>query len=135
MSATFRRLLLRFNAIFLILASLAAWLRFDFPASFAASGPLAPLIAHQPSLAIGFVEAHGLALIMGVLLWRATSARSWHLTAAAIHLLLGASNVLFWQIFVATDTLPMGYGATTVHALLFALQSIAALRAGPDVIR
>jgi hypothetical protein len=127
MSERFRRLLLRTNAVFLILAALGAWLQMDFPASFAKSGPLAPLIGHEPALGIGFVEAHGLALILGVLLWRAAPERSWHLTAAAIHLLLGASNIVFWQFFVATNAVPMGWVTTVAHGLLFVLQSIAAL--------
>ena len=130
MSVNFRRLLLRTNAAFLILAALGGWLQMDFPASFANSGPLAPLIAHEPALGIGFVEAHGLALILAVLLWRAPPERSWHLTAAAIHLLLGASNIVFWQLFVATNTVPMGWVTTVAHGLLFVLQSTAALAAG-----
>jgi hypothetical protein len=137
MSANFRRLLLRFNAVFLILAGVGAWLRLDFPAAFSGSGPLSPLIAHEPSLAIGFVEAHGFALIFGVLLWRAPTAIQWHLTGAAIHLLLGASNIGFWQIFVATNTLPMGRVTTVLHGLLCALHvfaAIAAARAAQDAI-
>ncbi len=108
MSANSRRLLLRANAVFLIVAAVGAWVTADFPASFSGSGPIGPLIAHQPALGIGFIEAHGLAIILGVLLWRAVSTTSWHLTGAAIHLLLGTCNVIFWQLFIATDTLPMG---------------------------
>lgn len=126
MSMKVRRLLLRANATFLILAALGAWLRMDFPGSFAGSGPLGPLIAHEPSLGIGFVEAHGLALILGVLLWRAPTTADWHLTGAAIHLLLGASNVVFWQIFVTTHTLPMGWVTTALHGLLVVLHLLAA---------
>ena len=129
MSVQFRRLLLRFNAVFLIVASLGAWLNMDFPGSFGGSGPLGPLIAHEPSLGIGFVEAHGLALILGVLLWRAPTDSAWHSTGAAIHLLLGASNVVFWQIFVTTNTLPIGWVSTSLHGTLFALHVIAALAA------
>jgi hypothetical protein len=129
MSESFRRRLLRANAVFLMLAALGAWFQMDFPASFNGSGPLGPLIAHERALGIGFVEAHGLALILAVLLWRAPAARSWHLTAAAIHLLLGVCNVVFWQLFVATGTLPMGWVTTVVHGLLFVLQALAALAA------
>jgi hypothetical protein len=52
---------------------------------------------------MGLVEANGLAVI-GVLLWRAQPLRSWHLTGAAVHVLLGASNLVFWQIFVAANS-------------------------------
>jgi hypothetical protein len=126
MSAKLRRLLLRFNAVFLLVAALGAWLTFDFPGSFAGSGPLGPLIAHEPSLGIGFVEAHGLALILAVLLWRAPAERSWHVTAAAIHLLLGVCNIVFWNMFVATNTLPMGWVTTVIHGVLVLLQAFAA---------
>jgi hypothetical protein len=126
MSANLRRLLLRFNAVFLIVAALGAWLTFDFPGSFSGSGPLGPLIAHEPSLAIGFVEAHGMALILGVLLWRAPAEKSWHFTAGSIHLLLGGCNIVFWNMFVATNTLPMGWVTTALHGLLVLLHAFAA---------
>jgi hypothetical protein len=61
-----------------------------------------------------------------VLVWRAASTVSWHLTGAAIHLLLGTCNIVFWDLFVATDTLPMGWITTAMHWLLFVLQSLAA---------
>jgi hypothetical protein len=132
MSARFRRLLLRANGVFLIITAVGAWVTADFPASFLGSGPLASLIAHQPALGIGFIEAHGLAIILGVLLWRAVSAPSWHLTGAAIHLLLGTCNVIFWQLFIVTNTLPMGWITTAIHGLLFVLQSVAAWCAAHD---
>jgi hypothetical protein len=135
MSVSLRRLLLRANAVFLIAAAVGAWVTADFPASFSGSGPLGPLIAHQPALGIGFVEAHGLAIILGVLLWRAASTTSWHLTAVAIHLLLGTCNVIFWQLFVATNTLPMGWITTVIHGLLVVLHSFAAWSAVRDVAR
>jgi hypothetical protein len=125
MSETLRRRLLRFNGAFLMLAALGGLVSMDLPAGFARTGPLAPLIDHERSLAIGFVEAHGLALILGVLLWRAPAERSWHLTAASIHLLLGGSNLVFWNLFVATGTLPMGFITTAVHGMLLALHLIA----------
>jgi hypothetical protein len=132
MSESARRVLLRVNAVFLFVAALGAWVTADFPASFSGSGPLGPLIAHQPALGLGFIEAHGLAIILGVLLWRAASTISWHLTAAAIHLLLGSCNVIFWQFFIATDTLLMGWVTTVMHGLLFVLQSFAAWFAARD---
>lgn len=132
MSASFRRWLLRGNAAFLIVAAVGAWVTADFPASFSGSGPFGPLVAHQPALGIGFVEAHGLAIILGVLLWRAASTVSWHLTSVAIHLLLGVCNVVFWQLFIATNTLTMGWVTTGLHGVLVVLQSIAAWSAAQD---
>jgi hypothetical protein len=131
MSSHTRRVLLRANAAFLIVAAGGAWVTADF-ASFSGSGPIGPLIAHQPALAIGFIEAHGLAIILGVLLSRAASTTSWHLTGVAIHLLLGTCNVIFWQLFIATDTLPMGWVTTVTHGLLVVLHSFAAWSAAAN---
>jgi hypothetical protein len=76
-------------------------------------------------MAVGTTEAHGLALILGVLLWRAAPLRSWHLTALAIHVLLGTSNLVFWQVFVAADFLAAGYITTSLHELFVVLQLFA----------
>jgi hypothetical protein len=85
------------------------------------------IVAAAPHAGIGFVEAHGLAVILGVLLWRAAPERSWHLAAAAIHVLLGTANVVFWQIFVAADMLAMGFVTTSLHALFAVLQLAAVM--------
>lgn len=93
----------------------------DILGAFFARGHVAPVLAGAPLAAIGFVEAHGLAFIMGALLWRADAARSWHLTAAAVHMLLGTSNLVFWQLFIAADMLAVGYITTFLHWLFVAL--------------
>jgi hypothetical protein len=67
--------------------------------------PRESILAIQPVAAVGFVEAHGLALILGVLFWRAASLRSWHLAAVAVHVLLGTANLVFWQTFIVMDML------------------------------
>jgi hypothetical protein len=72
------------------------------------------------------VEAHRLALILGVVLWSAEPLQRWHLTGAVIAVLLGTSNVVFWQIFVALEFLSAGYIATGLHVLFAGLQLIAA---------
>jgi hypothetical protein len=125
MTVKTRQLILRANAIFLIVAG-ASGMANDLRGAFAASGPLSRVLAGAPHTAIGFVEAHGLALIFGVLLWRAAPARGWHLTAVAIHVLLGTANLVFWGIFTAADLLAMCYITTILHWLFVVLQ----LRAG-----
>jgi hypothetical protein len=60
--------------MFLMIAA-ASGLISDIRGAFFASGPVAPVIASAPHAAIGLVEAHGLAFILGVLLWRAGLAR------------------------------------------------------------
>jgi hypothetical protein len=126
MSPVNRRLILRANAVFLLAAS-AGGMYTDILGAFFQRGHVAPVLANAPHAAIGFVEAHGLAFIIGVLLWRAEPLRSWHLAAAAVHALLGTANLMFWQIFVAADMLPVGYVTTALHGTFFVLQSLAAI--------
>ena len=125
MSPKNRRLLLRANATFLLLAS-AGGMWSDILGAFFARGHVAPVLANAPHAGIGFVEAHGLAFIIGVLLWRAEPVRSWHVTAAAVHVLLGTANLVFWPLFVAADMLAVGYITTSLHWTFVALQLVAA---------
>ncbi len=103
----------------------------DLAGAFYAIGPQKPILAAAPHAAIGFVEAHGLAFIIGIRLWFAAPDRAWHLTAAAVRALLGTSNLVFWQIFIATDMLAGGYLTTGLHGMFFALQLLAASRSEP----
>ena len=128
MTTTMRQRILRANALYLLVASLGGLLM-DIAGAFFARGPESQILAIQPVAAIGFLEAHGLALIIGVLLWRAAPLRSWHLTAVAVHVLLGTANLVFWQIFIATDMLAAGYISTSLHWLFVAPQLFAAFSA------
>ena len=125
MTTTTRQRILRANAFFLGAASIGGLLFMDLPGAFFSAGPLTRIITESHA-SIGFVEAHGLALILSVLLWRAAPTRSWHFTAAAVHMLLGTANIVFWQLFVASDTLPMGYITTSLHWLFVTFQLLAA---------
>jgi hypothetical protein len=79
MTPQVRKLILRANAVFLLTAA-AGGLRSDTFGIFFARGHVAPIVAGAPHAGISFVEAHGLALIIGVLLWRVAPLRSWHVT-------------------------------------------------------
>jgi hypothetical protein len=125
MTATIRRTILRANALFLLVAA-AGGFASDVRGAFFGSGPVGVILSAAPHAAIGFIEAHGLALIIGVLLWRAEPTRVWHLTAASVHVLLGTANLVFWQIFVAADMLAVGYVTTALHGVFAALQLAAA---------
>jgi hypothetical protein len=131
MSSTVRTNLLRANAVFLLVASNAG-LVIDIAGSFFGKGPEAAILQSAPGAGIGFIEAHGLALIIGVLLWRAAPVRSWHLTAAAVHLLLGIANLAFWPFFGAADVLAVGYITTALHGTFVVLQLIAARQPMPN---
>jgi hypothetical protein len=129
MTPAIRTAILRANAIFLLIASTGGFVT-DISGAFFARGPFSPIVASAPHTAIGFVEAHGLAFIIGVLLWRAQPLRLWHVTAMAVHILLGTSNLAFWQIFVASDMLVAGYVTTALHGLFAGLQGLVAFSAG-----
>lgn len=125
-----RTLLLRGNALFLTVAA-AGGLRADLSAAFFGTGPFAPVVGMAPDSAIGFVEAHGLALIFAALLWRAQPARQWHAVGAAIHALLGTCNLVFWPLFVASGTVAVGVLTTVLHGSLFVLHALALLTFRP----
>jgi hypothetical protein len=132
MTAPARRLILRANALYIGLAGLAGML-FDIRGVLYGLGPQGRLLAQAPHAGIAFIEAHGLAVILAVLLWRAAPARSWHLTALAMEVLLGTSNLAFWDMFVATDALVVGYLTTGLHWMFVVLQAVAAVTAAGGV--
>ena len=132
MQARQRAYLLRANALYLGVAAVAALLVMDLPGVLFGRGSAGRLLADAPHAGIGFVEAHGLALILAVLLWRAAPARAWHWTGLAVGALLGTANLAFWQIFIAMDALAMGYLTTLLHWLFVALQLTALLSAPAD---
>ena len=129
MNVSIRTTILRANAIFLLVAA-AGGFASDIAGIFFGRGPVSSVVASAPHAGIGMVEAHGLAFIIGILLWRAETSRPWHLTAAAVHVLLGTANLVFWQVFVANDMLVVGYVTTSLHWLFVALQLAAAHAAG-----
>jgi hypothetical protein len=125
MNTPARRLILRANALYLGIASIAAFLLLDLRGIAFGSGPAGQILAAAPHAAIGFVEAHGLALILSVLLWRAQPIRYAHLTGAAVMALLGVSNLVFWPLFTATGLVAVGAILTSAHLAFAGLQLLA----------
>jgi hypothetical protein len=128
---TMRQLLLRANALYIGVASVSAFL-FDLAGIFLRVGPQSRILASAPHSGIGFLEAHGLAFIVSVLLWRAAPARVWHLTALAMEVLLGTANIVLWQIFIAADALALGYVTTAAHWIFAMLQLFAVVSSSED---
>jgi hypothetical protein len=120
-----RKTILRANALYLLVASVAGFAA-DVLGIFYSLGAQSRVMMYAPYAGIGFVEAHGLAFIISILLWRAAPSMVWHLTAAAVHVVLGTANLVFWQIFVAADVLVAGYVTTSLHWLFVVLQLAAA---------
>jgi hypothetical protein len=128
MSPRARRIILKLNAGYIGLAGAVAMV-FDIGGALYGTGPQGQVLAKAPLAAIGFIEAHGLAVILATLLWRLPPSRALHLTAAAMVALLGICNLAFWQLFVETGALTMGYVTTGLHLSFTALQLAAAAAA------
>ena len=79
---------------------------------------------------IGGFETHGFAVLIGVLLFRASISSDrlpWHRIGLITHLFLGAANLMFWPSFAHQNLVAAGYVTTTLHAVLVILQ-LACLR-------
>jgi hypothetical protein len=134
MTTMIRKTILRADAAFLLIAGSGGFVA-DLLGAFYGIGPQGAVLAQAPHAAIGAVEAHGLAIVLGVLLWRAAPARAWHLTAVAIHVLLGTSNLVFWSGFAAAGMLAVGYITTALHGVFATAQLAAAFAAGARALR
>src|SRR5690349_20145524 len=128
------RALLLANGAILGVVALAAALA-DLAGHFVNLGPMGPQL-YENSDAIGFFEAHGLALIAAILLLRNRSAAgpAWNFTAAAVHLVLGGANLLFWPVFAENNLVPMGVATTAMHAVFFALELGVGVWRKPDIV-
>lgn len=118
--------ILRFNAIFLVLIGSLQML-FELLSYFLGTGPLAERLMGSP-FTIGFFEAHGLAVLMGILLWRASNApqKFWHVFAVIIHVLLGGANLIFWNSFIQMDFVLPGIVATVFHGIFIVMEAYCA---------
>jgi len=118
---TARRRLFIANGLFLVVVG-GVQVVFELLAYYAGTGPYGYIFEESP-YAIGWVEAHGLAFIVGMLLLAVAARdlrRFWHILAAAVHALLGTANLMFWDSFVDFGMVPMGIAATVVHFVLVA---------------
>jgi hypothetical protein len=115
------KIVLLADGVFLLVAGLAALVA-DLAGYFFGAGPFAAL-ASEP-LALGAVEAHGLAALVGLLVIRATPNERWrwHTVALVVHLFLGVSNLLFWQVYATMGATRAGFVSTCAHALFFGAQ-------------
>ncbi|HEX5700297.1 MAG TPA: hypothetical protein VFX77_06585 [Rubrobacter sp.] len=96
----------------------------DTAGRFFGVGPMAEMFDSPHT--IGGFEAHGLAIILGVLLLRAAGLaerRQWHALGLSVHLLLGAANLMFWSSFVQLDVVMVGIVTTVLHIVLICTQT------------
>jgi hypothetical protein len=88
-------------------------------------------------LAVGVVEAHGLAIIIAILLFRYASAadrRTGHWLGMMAHSLMGTANLIFWQVFLNANQLPIGYITTSYHWIFVAVHLLILMRAETKVL-
>jgi hypothetical protein len=127
-----RQRILRVNAVFLAAFGVSGLFAMDLPGVCCSAGPVGAIIRSAPDAGIGFVEAHGLAIVIAA--WMAFASRrvperSWHVGAAAAHLLLGVSNVVFWHVFAAGDIAWLGWLVTPPHFVFAVVEIVAAASA------
>jgi hypothetical protein len=123
-----RRILLLVNGGFLAVIG-ALQMSLELLSYYTGAGPYGADFDASP-YTIGWVEAHGLALLIGLLLLLVANdgRRSWHVFAIGVHVLLGTANLVFWSSFLYFGVVPMGIAATIAHAL-FVLAHLVALAA------
>jgi phosphoglycerol transferase MdoB-like AlkP superfamily enzyme len=115
-SATLRKGFLFADATFLLMAGGMAMLS-ELLGYFWNVGPQARTF-HKSPYTVGGFEAHGLAVLIAILLYRAGAKdqkRWWHLYAALVHMLLGGANLLFWRTFVYFKAIALGIITTIAH--------------------
>jgi len=129
------RWILRADGIFLGLAGSAAIIA-ETMGHFFGVGPLAATRGSPHT--IGGFEAHGLAVIIAVLLFRAAALPSrgmWHTLGFVVHVLLGSANLLFWSSFVHQNVVMVGIVTTALHVLFVAAHSVCLQRGAGETSR
>lgn len=119
-----QKIILRVNAVFLLSVGFVQLVS-ELLSHFIGAGPLGGRFTASP-YTIGFFEAHGLAVLIGILMFNASlekPKRFWHLFAVSVHLLLGGANIVFWDSFVTLDFVPAGIIATIFHSLFILAQT------------
>ena len=121
-SLKFRKTLFQINAGFLMLMG-GVFSIADYIGYRTGAGPLGRML-HGNDLAVGMQEAHGLAFLFGLVLFlyaTSDSHSSWHLICACIHILLGGSNLVYWNGAVEYGIVGPEIVVTIVHGLFVAL--------------
>jgi len=113
-----KKTILKIDGLFLMIMGTLAGIS-DLIGYFTGAGPFGT-VYYQNSIAIGGFEAHCLAAIAGLVLYtkrKSPDVSFFNQTAMAIHFALGISNIIWFNIFYETGTLPMGYATTIAHFL------------------
>ena len=122
--SNFSQWALRADGLFLGFAGSAAMLS-ELAGHFFGIGPLASTLGSPHT--IGGFEAHGLAVLIAVLLFRGSRSaerKQWHVVGFGTHLFLGTANILFWTSFVQRGVVPVGIATTILHGVFVIVHTI-----------
>ena len=127
--SSFRKTTLRIDAIFLTLAGVFG-LAGDVLSYVAGTGPFGATFHGNPTV-IGVVEAHSLAVLTAVTLWylsrnHAGTFGNW--VGLSAHLVLGGSNIIWFEVFSRIEADAQGVAVTVVHFAFVALHAFLIVR-------
>ena len=123
--SSYRKTLFQINAGFLMLMGGVASI-LDYIGYRTGAGPLGGML-HGSDLTVGMQEAHGLAFLFGLVLFIYAvpdKHPSWHLLCAGIHILLGGSNLIYWNGAVEYGIVGPEIAVTIIHGLFVALHLV-----------
>jgi tryptophan-rich sensory protein len=128
-----RRTTLRVDAVFLTLAGVFGLVG-DILSYRSGIGPFGTTFYQNPTV-IGVVEAHSLAVLTAVTLWYCSQQRTGtfgHWVGLSAHLVLGGSNIIWFEVFSRVQAESQGVAVTVVHFLFVALNAFLILRGGEN---
>ena len=132
LAQTGSRWILRFDSFFLGLAGTVAMIA-ETVGHFLGLGPLAETRGSPHT--IGGFEAHGLAVLIAILLFHGATAadrKLWHVVGLTTHLFLASANLLYWSSFVYHGLLPVGIVSTVLHIILVVAHAACLWKLSPN---
>ncbi len=118
---------LRSDAVFLFAAGLFGVVS-DLQSYASGTGPFGHTF-HQNPTVIGVVEAHSLAVLVAVSVWcLAHTPRFGHWVALAAHLIMGTSNIIWFDVFRNVNAATQGVAVTVVHFVFVILNTFFLIR-------
>ena len=124
-----RRTTLRVDAVFLMLAGVFGLVA-DILSYRSGVGPFGTTFFQNPTV-IGVVEAHALAVLTAVTLWYCSQQQAstfGHWVGLSAHLVLGGSNIIWFEVFSRVQAEAQGVAVTVVHFLFVALNAFLIIR-------
>ena len=128
-----RRTTLRVDSGFLLLAGVFG-LVCDILSYRSGTGPFGTTFFQNPTV-IGVVEAHALAVLTAVTLWYCSqqqAGRFGHWLGLSTHLVLGGSNIIWFEVFSRVQAEAQGVAVTVVHFLFVTLNALLIIKDGQN---